>query len=57
MEFEEAIEKFKEMIKFEKEGRAVKDYYLCEIIAIEGQWGEFPRGFSIISDKKRNDKK
>jgi len=51
---EEAIEKFKELIKYEKNGHAVKDYYLAKIIAIHGEWIEFPRGFTVVS-KVRGD--
>lgn len=47
----EAIEKFRKQVEKEKTGIAIKDYYLCEIIAIDANWNEWPRGFTILSDK------
>ena len=48
---EEALEIFKSKVALEKTSIALKDYYLCKIIAIDGNWGERPHGFTIISDK------
>jgi len=50
---EEAIDKFQEMIKYEKDWMAIKDFYLCKIVAVYGRWNEFPKGFTVISKETR----
>lgn len=43
---EEAIEKFSEKVDLYvcNAPRAAWDYYLCEVIAVYGDWMELPRG-------------
>ena len=51
----EAVEKFKDMIKYEVAGgpgSPIKDYYLCKIVAVHAEWNEFPRGFTVISNEQ-----
>ncbi len=43
---EEAIVKFKEKLKFEKSGSAIKDFFLCNVIASDINW-TMPRGFHV----------
>jgi len=43
---EEAIDKFKEQLKFDKSGIAIKDYFLCDVLASDINW-TMPKGFHI----------
>lgn len=53
---EGAIKEFRKRVEREKMGRGIKDYYLCEIVAIDANWDERPHGFTILSDIKWKDK-
>ena len=46
---EDALKEFDEKMEYERfpNTRAAKDWYLCEIVAIEGDWIE-PKGFHMI---------
>ena len=53
---EEAMEKFKEIIKYDIEpagGRPIKDYFVAKIVGYYAEWSLFPRKQFIVVSKEK----